>query len=262
MQFSIAIQLASIPQPFERALTTAARLGVAGIELEVRSPITPWELSSTGRRQIRRMLGDAELKVSALSFVTRLGYDNPDQLDRRVSATKEALKLAYDLGTNVVTNRIGRLSADKDDPCRAALKDVLQDIGRHGHRCGALLIARTGSESGDVLADFLDELPTGTLGVDFDPAGLLIEGFSIPHALQRLTPHVMHVRARDAVRHPGEGRGQEVVLGRGMVDFPLVAAHLLSHGYHRFITIQRSGSPDAITELADAVTYLQTMRDE
>ena len=54
-------------------------------------------MSETGLRQLRKMLDDLNLKVAALRFQTRRGYDSLDDLDRRIDATKDTMKLAYRL---------------------------------------------------------------------------------------------------------------------------------------------------------------------
>ena len=52
-RLKIAVQLASFRQPFRQALHTAARLGVAGVEIDARNQLPPEVLSRTGVRQIR-----------------------------------------------------------------------------------------------------------------------------------------------------------------------------------------------------------------
>ena len=80
----------------------ASRIGASAVELDARNEIHPSQLSDTGLRQLRKMLEDLNLKVASLRFQTRRGYDHPQDLDRRVEATKAAMKLAYRLGAPVV----------------------------------------------------------------------------------------------------------------------------------------------------------------
>ena len=105
-QIKIGIQLSSLRQPFKKALHTAARLGARGVEIDARSEIRPDQLSQTGLRQIRKMLEDLDLRVCAVGFRTRRGYHVAEDLDARVAATKRAMKLAYDLGAELVTNQV------------------------------------------------------------------------------------------------------------------------------------------------------------
>src|SRR5688572_15965263 len=108
LQIKVAVELASLKQPFAQALHTAARLGVEAVEIDGRNEVAVADLSRTGVRQVRKMLEDLNLRVAALSYRTRRGYADINELDRRIDATKKAMKLAYELGTNVVVNHIGR----------------------------------------------------------------------------------------------------------------------------------------------------------
>ena len=106
------------------------------------------QLSDTGLRQLRKMLDDLNLRVASLRFQTRRGYDNPDDLDRRVEATKEVMRLAYRMGASVVVNQIGRVPDSKEDSKWEFVASVLNDLGQYGARVGAFLAAETGTESG------------------------------------------------------------------------------------------------------------------
>src|ERR1700752_4203259 len=103
----IGIQTRSLRQPLRQALGTAARLGADGVEIDARSELVPSQMSATGLRQFRKLLEDLNLQVSAVAFPTRRGYDEPDDLERRVLATQATMRFAYDLGCNVVVNRVG-----------------------------------------------------------------------------------------------------------------------------------------------------------
>ena len=99
----------------------------------------------------------------------------------------------------------------------------------------------------------------GRLGVDFDPGLLIVNGFSAEQALEVLTPHVLHVRAHDGVRDLAQGRGIEVPLGQGSVDFPAMLARLEQANYRGTITVERREAADPVTEIGNAVAYLRQL---
>src|SRR5262245_47172334 len=103
-------------------------MGAEGVEIDGRHELKADELSRTGVRQVRKMLEDLNLRVSAVAFRTRRGYDVAADLDRRVKATQQALKLAYELGSTVVVNHIGRVPADKNSPAWANMLEALSDV--------------------------------------------------------------------------------------------------------------------------------------
>lgn len=255
----IGISLPSLRQPPKRALETAARLGARAVELDARQTFRPREMSQTAIRQLRKWLDDLGLNISAISFLTRHGYDELNNLDRRVAATKEAMTFAYALGTSVVVNHVGRVPEEREGDEWNALTSSLEDLGKHAQKCGAWLCARTGTESGESLAELMEAIPEGSIRVDLDPGATIINGFSLPKTVAALGPYVAHVHARDAVRDPGQGRGLEVPLGRGVADYPWLFAALEEHRFTGFFTLQRDHAKDPIRELGDAVNYLQNL---
>ncbi len=259
LQIKVAIELASLKIPFAQALHMAARLGAEAVEIDGRNEVAVDDLSRTGVRQVRKMLEDLNLRVAALAFRTRHGYGDLEHLERRVDATKRALKLAYELGTNVVVNHIGRVPPDDDLATLTTLRTALADIGREGQRVGAMLAAETGTESGADLLKLLDSLPPGSIGVDFNPANLIVHGFDPREAAKALGQHVLHVHATDGTRDVAAGRGIEVPLGRGSVEFPELLGALEEHQYRGYLTIRRTESNNAVAEIAAAVKYLRAI---
>jgi sugar phosphate isomerase/epimerase len=255
----IGIQLASLKLPFKKALLTAAQLGAAAVEIDVRNQLPPEELSRTGVRHVRKMLDDLNLRVSAAAFPTRRGYDVLDDLDRRIDATKRGLQLAYDLGTNVLINSIGRIPAEETSPQWATLTQSLADIGNFGQRIGATLCAETGQESGSDLLRLIKSMPDGMLGVNLDPGNLITNGHSPLDAATALGRYILHVHAKDGVRDLAQGRGVEVPLGRGSAEFPVLLAVLEQHEYRGYVTIERQNASDPIGEIAAAVQFLKNL---
>ncbi|QDU27611.1 Xylose isomerase-like TIM barrel [Anatilimnocola aggregata] len=259
LQIKVAIELASLKLPFKQALLTAAQLGAEAVEIDGRNELSTAELSRTGVRQVRKMLEDLNLRLSAVSFRTRRGYNVIDDLDRRVDATKQALKLAYDLGTNVVINHIGRVPPAEDVQGLTTLRTALMDLGREGQRVGAFLAAETGTESGADLRKLIDSLPPSSLLVDLNPANLIVHGFDAREAAQALGAYVVHVHATDGTRDVAAGRGIEVPLGRGSAEFPEILGALEEHQYRGYLTIRRQDADNPIEEIAAAVKYLRAL---
>ena len=203
------------------------------------------------------MLEDLQLSVCAVTFRTRRGYNVLEDLDRRIDATKAAMDFAYQIGANVVVNQIGRVPEAAEGAEWDLLLESLSDVGKHGQRCGAVLAAKTGSESGPTLAKLIEALPDGSLFANYDPGNLIINSFSADEALHALARHIRHVHAKDGVRDLAQGRGLEVPLGRGSVDFPTILAVLEQQGYRGYLTIERNNPSDPIGEVGAAVSYLR-----
>jgi sugar phosphate isomerase/epimerase len=255
----IGIQIASLRMPLKQAIPMVARWGVQAIELDARHEFTAEEASLTGLRQLRKTLADHRLRVSAVAYPTRRGYDVADDLERRVEGTKWAMRLAASLGAPVVVNRVGEIPEKPEGPAWDLLRQVLHDLGRHGQRAGALLAAETGAEDAARLKQLIDALPAGSLAVDLNPGNLLVHGHTPLDAVQLLGPHIMHVHASDGVRDRARGRGELVPLGRGMTDWPALLGALEEQDYRGDFTIERRGAQDPAYELEAAVKFLRSL---
>jgi sugar phosphate isomerase/epimerase len=255
----IAIQLSGLRLPFRKALGAATRLGATAVEIDARGEIRPQELTQTGLRELRRLLDDAGLRVAAVGFQTHRGYDVPEAIERRVAATKAAMKFAADLRAPVVVNSVGHVPAETGDPSWELFVQTLTDLSRYGQHVGALLAARSGSESGADLARLIAALPQHGIGADLDPGNLIINGFSPLAAVEALGANILHVHVRDGVRDSARGGGVEVPLGRGSADFPALLGALEEHHYRGYFTIARQGAENPEFEIGEAVKYLQSL---
>ena len=87
-----------------------------------------------------------------------------------------------------------------------------------------------------------------------------MNGFSASEALQRLAPHIHHVHARDGVRDLARGRGLEVQLGQGTVDWCELLATLEQLRYRGSLTIERSEASNPVADIGDAISYLREIQ--
>lgn len=257
--FRFGVQLRSLRLPVRKALQVASELGFRGVEIDLRSEIIPRELSQTGVRQLRKLLDDLNLKVVATAFPTRRPYNDSDDLERRIAATKEAIDCAYKLGAPLLTNHIGRVPEEETDERFTLLRDVMSELGRYGHQNGVFMTAKTGPQSAEDLNRLLNVLPDGLLGVEFDPGALIVNGFSARESLEALLPHVRHVCARDGVRDLAIGRGIEVELGRGSANFPLLLSLLDDASYNGSLTVVRENPQYPLAEVEQSLEYLRQL---
>jgi sugar phosphate isomerase/epimerase len=167
--------------------------------------------------------------------------------------------MAHDLGTNAVVNHVGRVPPESDSAALSTLVQALSDLGRYGQRVGALVAAETGSESGAELAGLIARLPPGSIGVDLNPAGLIIHGHSPREAVQALAAHVIHVHATDATRDLALGRGVEVPLGQGSAEFPELLGLLEEQQYRGYLTISRRDTRDPLGAVRQGLEFLRNL---
>lgn len=259
LQIRLGVELASLKLPLKKGLLMARELGAEAVEIDARQELRPEELSQTGARQLRKLLDDLNLRVSAVTFRTRRGYAVLDDLEARIDATKRAMQLAYEIGAGVIVNHIGRVPAESDVASTQLLVQALTDLGRYGQRVGAMLAAETGTESGEQLAALIARLPPGSIGVDFNPANLILQGHSPREAITALAAYVLHMHARDATRDLAVGRGIEVPLGQGSAEFPELLGVLEEQQYRGYITVSRHDTNAPVADVRQALTFLRNL---
>ena len=259
LQLKKSVRLACLGLPFKRSLMEASRMGAEGIELDARSELRPGELTRTAARHLGKMLSDLNLRVAAVHLPLERGFADPNGLEQRMDAVRQAMEMAFALGSQVVTAQIGSVPANSADPGWPVLLEAMTDLGRWAHRSGAWLVAHSGSDTSERLATLLEALPDFSIGVDFDPAAAMMLGESPNEAIERLGRHVMHFRARDAVRDLSLGQTLEVQLGRGSVDLPHLLAKLEECNYRGYLTVQRAANSESAIQCAQALEYLENL---
>jgi sugar phosphate isomerase/epimerase len=254
----IAVETRCLGQPLKQALHTASRIGCDGVQIDARGELPPSELSDTALRQLRKMLEDRNLRVGSVAFASRRGYANPQDLERRLAATIDALRMASRLGAKALVFPIGPLPAS-EEPARATLVEALTALAGQGGRLGVQLAAQAPEAAPRDLAALLDELPAGLMGVDLSPADLIHCGRQPRGFVEALGPHIEHVFANDAVRGLSGAAAIDVELGRGSADVPELLGALEEFDYSGWITVQRRNSPRPIEDCANAVAFLRAL---
>jgi sugar phosphate isomerase/epimerase len=239
-------------------LHTASRLQADGVEIDLREELPAAELSDTALRQLRKLLDDLNLRVGVTAFPTRRGYANPEDLERRLEATRQAMQASSRLAARVMLVTVGPLPLP-GEPGRAILQDALATLAMHGNRLGVQLALQCPrSHPGDVKV-LLEELPEGLAGVDLSPADVILSGGQPKKYAAELGRHIVHVFANDAAGGLGGAGGSQVELGRGTADFPELLAILEEHNYHGWITVERRNSSQAEEDAENAIQFLRSL---
>ena len=264
--FPIGLQTRSLRVPIKRALVAAGELGAEGVVIDIRNEVQIAEFSDTSFRQFRKHLEDYRLRVAAIAYPTRRGLDEPQDLERRILALREAMTFGYKIGAQTLLYRMDKIptigdSEENLDPRAATLIQSLEILAAHGDRVGTRL-AIASSDDPERQAALLDRLPEGLIGIDLDPAGLLSSGHDPEDAAAGLGQRILHVRANDAVRELATGASAKAIetpLGRGSVDLPALLARLEEHDYHDWISVERTEGDNPSADLANAISYLRAL---
>jgi sugar phosphate isomerase/epimerase len=254
----LAVATRCLGQELKPALLLASRLGASGVQVDARNEIKPSEVSETGRRQFSHFLGEVGLQLASLDFPIRRPLWDAERLDARIAALKQTMEFAYELKARVVTVRLGGLPGESDVRGKSLLKDVLDDLARHGNHVGITVAIGAGREAAVRLVETLKSVTAGPIGVNFDPAATVMAGASPSEAFQLLREFVSHVSVRDAIAGADEA-GSEVPVGRGEVPWDELLFLLQETDYEGWLTVDRTQGSDRAGDAARAVQYMQSI---
>ncbi|MBV9122766.1 MAG: sugar phosphate isomerase/epimerase [Planctomycetes bacterium] len=255
----IGIRLESLGLPFRRGLQESERLGVAGVQVDAVGDLSPNSLSQTGRRELRHLLRSHNLELSALGCPLRHGLDTAEGLEARIDHIRKVLTLSFELGPRIVIVQAGPIPEKPEDPHAARLTEALLALGHHGDRTGTVLALETGLESGETLRDFLKRFDTGGLGVNFDPANLLMNGFNPYDSARALQGLIVHTHAKEARKAGPSRAAQEVPLGHGDLDWFQYLGVLEEIDYHGWLTLERETGDRRLADITEGVAFLRRL---
>jgi sugar phosphate isomerase/epimerase len=197
---------------------------------------------------------------STLESIKRTGGVVPDEHWegnwRNFQANAE---LATRLGLKFVMFHAGFLPHEESDPSFAKLVDRLAQVAGLFATRDLHIGFETGQESGDTLAAFLEKLGRPNVGINFDPANMILYDKGDPiAALRRLGPWLRQCHLKDAIRTRVPGTwGEEVVVGTGQVDWKAFFATLQNLGFRGDLCLEREAGSQRVADLRAGREYLE-----
>ena len=276
-QFPIGVILESFRLDRSAAIRQAAAIGANGIQMYATyGENSADNLNAQARRDLLREVKDNGLVFSALCGDLGHGFGDPEKNPQLIEQSKKIIDLALDLETNVVTTHIGVVPSDPNHPRYKIMQEACSALAAYADSVNAHFAIETGPERSEVLRDFLDSLGSTGVGVNLDPANLvMVTGDDPVNAVHNLKKYIVHTHAKDGnkladlapeyvygVLHPvpEEFKGvklfEEVPLGTGSVDFPKYLAALEEIGYRGFLTIERECGADPVGDIGLAQQHL------
>ncbi|GAB4193968.1 MAG: hypothetical protein Kow00105_08110 [Phycisphaeraceae bacterium] len=199
---------------------------------------------------------------STLETIRETGGVVPDEhWSANLELASGIAAIAGNEGVRTVTFHAGFVPHDANDPGYTKLRDRLKTLADvyAEHHCQLLL--ETGQETADDLLRFLDAVNKPNLGVNFDPANMILYGKGDPvDAVRKLVGLIRQVHIKDAVSSavPGEW-GTEVPVGEGEVDWPAFMSVLQDAGYAGCFVIEREAGEDRVGDIKKAVRLIRDL---
>lgn len=257
------------PNDTDELISMVQSLGIPRVQLALND-----HRGSAGGAAIGTALSDAGIEIVSGMFGT-VGedYRTPDTIrktggivpdetwEANQAIVRDVVEAARSLGLKLVSFHAGFLPEDSTDPDYTKLIDRLRTVAKPFADAGIDLAFETGQEDAASLAHFLDDLAAPNVGVNFDPANMILYDKGEPVAgLRTLLPYLQQIHIKDAIvtSQPGTW-GNEVVVGTGQVNWPAFLTVLNEAGYKGPLVIEREAGDDRVADIRAAKQHLESV---
>lgn len=246
-------------QELLNTLQTVAELGFQGVQL--------WNVASYGpcvldpdvcrgsqRVEWRRRIESFGLQISGfcaqMSGPTRFGgFDEAEGIDDRIQKTQRCIELAVEMGSPIVTTHPGVIPEDKSAPIYPIIRGAIEQIAKHAEKVGGIFCIETGMEPAPVLRQFIEDIGSSALRVNYDPANMLWYG--VLEGVKELAPYIVHTHAKD--QHPTT---KKPTVGQGAVPWDEYIALMKSIGYDGWYAVEDESGQDVVGSLRQGLEFL------
>jgi sugar phosphate isomerase/epimerase len=213
-----------------RALAAVKALGLNTIQV---SRLPDRFYTPDGAREFAGMLKTAGIRADSVvvvfdgesytdrdSVVRTVGFRPVKLIPQRLEYAHKCVDFAEAIGAGIVTFHMGFLPAKAEDTAYQAMLKAVTELAAYAAKKDVVVSLETGQEAGEQLAAFLDKITVARVGVNFDPANLVIYGLESPSAaLKSLVSRVTSVHVKDALPPAKAGAmGREVRPGEGRAE--------------------------------------------
>jgi L-ribulose-5-phosphate 3-epimerase len=201
-----------------------------------------------------RLVWDFEEGPSTIGLVPRSSRAS------RIDALKQTSDFAKMLNIPHVQTHCGFIPENPRDPMYEETVLAIREVAKHCAGNGQEFLMETGQETPTTMLRALKDVNQPNLGVGLDTANVILYGKANPSdALDIIGPYVKSIHAKDG-KWPTDPKklGEEVLIGKGVVNFADVFAKLHKLGYTGAVTIERETSgPQQIEDVKAEKVYLE-----
>ena len=201
------------------------------------------------------MFGCVGEDYSTLDSIRETGGIVPDATwKENLQNIQATADIAADLGLKLVTFHAGFVPHDSTDVGYAKMLQRLAAVAEIFAVKKMDVALETGQETAHDLAALLNALQRPNVGVNFDPANMLLYGKGDPiQAVRLLGPWIRQVHIKDATQTKVPGTwGAEVPVGTGEVNWPAFFAALAEINYAGDLVIEREAGTQRVADIRTA----------
>jgi L-ribulose-5-phosphate 3-epimerase len=211
------------------------------------------------------VVGPPPLEWNFLHGPSTIGLVPPKTRAARIDALRQASDFAKLLGISQVQTHCGFIPEDPADPLYPGAVEAVRTVAQHCQSNGQYFLMETGQETPTTMSRMIRDVALPNLAVGLDTANLILYGKANPvDAVDILGTHVRSIHAKDG-RWPTDPSqlGEEVLIGKGLVDFKQVFTKLHRLGYTGAVTIERETSgPQQVEDVRQEKIYLEKILRE
>jgi sugar phosphate isomerase/epimerase len=211
------------------------------------------------------VVGPAPLEWNFLKGPSTIGLVPPSTRAARIDALRQVSDFAKLLGVGQVQTHCGFIPEDPSDALYPGTVEAIKTVAQHCQGNGQYFLMETGQETPTTMSRMIRDANMPNLAVGLDTANLILYGKANPvDAVDILGPHIRSIHAKDG-RWPTDPSllGEEVLIGKGLVDFRTVFTKLHKLGYTGAVTIERETSgPQQIEDVRNEKLYLEKILGE
>lgn len=204
------------------------------------------------------MLGFPQEDYSSLESIRNTGGIMPDDCwETNRSLALAAIETTANAGVGLLSFHAGFID-HSDAAGYQKFQGRMRELADAAQSKNVVLLLETGQETAQDLRSCLEDLDHPALGVNFDPANMILYGKGDPiDAVKVLAPWISHVHIKDATpaNVPGEW-GAEVPWGDGEVGAGRFIQTLNEMGYTGALAIEREAGDARAEDIKLAVKRL------
>ncbi len=197
-------------------------------------------------------------------------YEGPETIgivpvkyrQQRIDNYKRASDFARRLGVPALHSHFGFIPEDPNDPNYQGVVAALREVATHVKGNGQMVLMETGQETPITLLRAITDAGVDSLFVNLDCANLILYGKGNPVDALDVVGHLVRgTHAKDGLfpTNPRE-LGEEVPIGKGKANFPVLIPRLKELNYPGPLTIEREISgPQQLADIKMEKVYLENL---
>lgn len=185
--------------------------------------------------------------------------------EKRIESLKKGADLAAMLGVKNIITHVGFIP---ENPASLEYRETVvavHEVTAYCLRKGINFNFETGQETPTTLMRFIEDVGFENMGINLDPANLLMYGKANPaDAADIFGSRIMGIHVKDG-NYPTDGRylGNELPVGKGRVNFPLIIEKLYKNKFNGALIIEREISgPQQKKDILEAKELLISLLEK